>query len=152
MADDERGKNAATGTGGDALAGLMGFGEPSAFMRATGLQVSEAGAERVVGWIDLGPDHHQPTGIVHGGVYAAAVEEAASFGATLAVAASGRQAVGVANTTNFIRPISSGRVRVEAVPLHQGRTQQLWEVRITKDEDGKPVALGQVRLQNVPAP
>jgi uncharacterized protein (TIGR00369 family) len=128
----------------------LGFGEPSAFMRATGLQLSEVGPEKVTGWIDIGPDHHQPTGIVHGGVYATAVEEAASFGATLAVHPLGLQAVGVANTTNFIRPISSGRVNVEAIPIHQGRTQQLWEVRITREEDGKPVAIGQVRLQNIP--
>jgi 1,4-dihydroxy-2-naphthoyl-CoA hydrolase len=129
----------------------LGFGEPSAFMRATGLHLSEVGGAKVNGFIDVGPEHHQPTGIVHGGVYATAVEEAASFGATLAVRPLGQQAVGVANTTNFIRPISTGRVLVEALPLHQGRTQQLWEVRITRQEDGKLVAIGQVRLQNIPA-
>jgi uncharacterized protein (TIGR00369 family) len=134
----------------DAVRNSLGFGEPSAFMRASGLQLIEVGPEKVTGWIDLGPEHHQPTGIVHGGVYATAVEEAASFGATLAVHPLGQQAVGVANTTNFIRPISSGRVNVEALPLHQGRTQQLWEVRITRGEDGKPVAIGHVRLQNIP--
>jgi uncharacterized protein (TIGR00369 family) len=151
MAKDEEGGTGSNATAADGSV-AAGFGEPSAFMRATSLQLDVVEAEKVAGWIDLGPQHHQPTGIVHGGVYAAAVEEAASFGATLAVADSGRQAVGVANTTNFIRAISSGRVRVEARPLHQGRTQQLWEVRITREEDGKPVALGQVRLQNIPAP
>ncbi|HUZ09316.1 MAG TPA: PaaI family thioesterase [Acidimicrobiales bacterium] len=133
----------------DARSGPDGFGEPTPFMRATGLHLNEIGAERVTGWIDLGPDQHQVFGIVHGGVYAAVVEESASFGAGLAVRAAGQQAVGVSNTTNFIRPMSTGRVMVEAVPLHQGRTQQLWEVRITRAEDGKPVALGQVRLQNI---
>ena len=136
----------------DARADLQGFGEPTPFMRATGLHLSEIGADRVTGFIDLGPDQHQPFGIVHGGVYAAAVEEAASFGASVSVRASGQQAVGVSNTTNFIRPMSAGRVTVEALPLHQGRTQQLWEVRITRVEDGKPVALGQGRLQNIPLP
>lgn len=132
----------------DARFGQAGFDDPTPFMQATGLHLSEIGPDRVTGWIDLGPDQHQPSGIVHGGVYAAAVEEAASYGASLAVAAHGQQAVGVANLTNFIRPMSEGRVEVEAVPLHQGRTQQLWEVRITSG--GKPVALGQLRLQNVP--
>jgi uncharacterized protein (TIGR00369 family) len=132
--------------------GLSGFGEPSAFMRTVGLHLGQVGGDRVTGWIELGPAHHQPFGIVHGGVYAAAVEESASVGATVAVRGEGLQAVGVSNTTNFIRPLSTARVNVVAVPLHQGRTQQLWEVRITKDDDGKLVALGQVRLQNIPLP
>jgi acyl-coenzyme A thioesterase PaaI-like protein len=37
---------------------------------------------------------------------------------------------------------------VTAAPLQQGRTQQLWEVRIT-DDNGRLVALGSLRLQNV---
>jgi 1,4-dihydroxy-2-naphthoyl-CoA hydrolase len=37
---------------------------------------------------------------------------------------------------------------VNAVPLQQGRTAQLWEVRIA-DGDDRLVAIGQVRLQNV---
>jgi hypothetical protein len=42
----------------------------------------------------------------------------------------------------------SGWVRVGARPIQQGRTQQLWEVSIS-DADGRLVAVGQVRLQNV---
>jgi acyl-coenzyme A thioesterase PaaI-like protein len=36
----------------------------------------------------------------------------------------------------------------QAVPLSQGRSQQLWRVDIT-DESGKLIAHGEVRLQNV---
>jgi 1,4-dihydroxy-2-naphthoyl-CoA hydrolase len=54
----------------------------------------------------------------------------------------------VNNNTNFVRSKVSGRVIVHAVAIQQGRTAQLWEVRITDDED-RLVAIGQVRLQNV---
>ncbi len=128
------------------------FGDPnlvrSAFMQATGLNVDEADGSHVTGWIDLGPEHHQPLGIVHGGVYASAIESAASIGAALATRERGLTAVGVNNNTNFLRSMSAGRVRVDARPLHQGATQQLWEVRIT-DERDRLVAMGQVRLQNI---
>jgi uncharacterized protein (TIGR00369 family) len=90
--------------------------------------------------------------MVHGGVYATAVETAASLGASAAVADKGEFAVGVHNATNFLRPMTAGRVDLEAVPLFQGRTQQLWDVVITRSTDGKPVARGQLRLQNVPRP
>lgn len=120
----------------------------SAFMTAAGFELDEAGPTRVTGWIDLGPQHHQPWGIVHGGVYTTAIESAASIGASLAAQERGLGAVGVSNNANFLRSMVAGRVTVDAIPLQQGRTQQLWEVRVV-DDQGRLVATGQVRLQNV---
>ena len=113
--------------------------------------VDAAGGTRVAGHIDLGPDHHTPWGVVHGGVYTTAVETAASLGASLAVRDRGQFAVGVHNATDFLRPATSGRAEVIAEPLQQGRVQQLWLVTIT-DERGRALARGQLRLQNVPLP
>jgi 1,4-dihydroxy-2-naphthoyl-CoA hydrolase len=127
---------------------LKGIEGKSAFMRATGLHFEEVTAEKVTGWIDIGPEHHQPNGIVHGGVYTAAIEQSASFGASFA-APEGYNVVGVHNSTNFIRAISEGRVLVSGVPIQRGRSQQLWEVRITSEADGSLVAIGQVRLANL---
>lgn len=83
-----------------------------------------------------------------GGVYATAIESAASLGASAAVQARGSVAVGLTNTTHFLRPLTPGNVTVEAVPLSQGRTQQLWRVDIT-DSAARLIAHGEVRLQNV---
>ena len=58
---------------------------PSRFLEGAGLHFEQVAAGRVTGWIDLGPEHHTPWGIVHGGVYATAVESAASLGASSAV-------------------------------------------------------------------
>jgi uncharacterized protein (TIGR00369 family) len=104
---------------------------------------------RVVGSIDLGTEHHTPWGVVHGGAYATAIESAATLGASMAVLDRGQYAVGVNNNTDFLRPIVSGHVQVVAEAIHQGATQQLWLVTITR-ADGKVAARGQVRLQNVP--
>ena len=117
-------------------------------MAAAGLQLDEIGPTAVSGHIDLGPEHHQPWGLVHGGVYTSAIETAASIGASTAAAAHGLVAVGVNNNTNFLRSMVSGRVEVRASAIQQGRTAQLWEVRVT-DSDERLVAVGQVRLQNV---
>jgi uncharacterized protein (TIGR00369 family) len=85
-------------------------------------------------------------------VYCAVVESAASIGASAAVADRGQFAVGVSNSTDFLRPVTTGRLDVLAEPVQQGRTLQLWQVLLTRAEDGKLVARGQVRLQNVPLP
>jgi 1,4-dihydroxy-2-naphthoyl-CoA hydrolase len=131
---------------------LPALSDLPAFMQAASLQFTEVNGSRVAGWIEFGPEHHTPWGMVHGGVYATAVETAASLGASAAVADKGEFAVGVHNATNFLRPMTHGRVDLEAVPLFQGRTQQLWDVVMTRSTDGKPVARGQLRLQNVPLP
>jgi 1,4-dihydroxy-2-naphthoyl-CoA hydrolase len=120
-----------------------------AFLAAAGLEFESIGGDRVEGWIDLGPQHHTPWGVVHGGVYATAIESACSVGASVTVAGEGMFAVGLANQTDFLRPHRSGELRVTATPVHQGRGQQLWQCEIAR-ADGKLVARGQVRLQNVP--
>ncbi len=112
------------------------------------IQFDEKSAKRVRGSIAADERHHQPWGIVHGGLYTAVVETFATTGAFEAVKDQGLQAVGVSNTTDFIRPHARGRLTVEALPIQQGRTQQLWQVELRRD-DGKLVARGQVRLQNV---
>jgi uncharacterized protein (TIGR00369 family) len=121
----------------------------SGFSTSIGMHMEEVTGTRVTGWVDIGPNHLQPGSIVHGGVYASIVEEAASYGASFAVRDRGQSVVGVANTTNFIRSVSDGRILVEAFPIQQGRTQQFWEVRMTRASDGVLVALGHLRLQNL---
>lgn len=122
----------------------------SSFVAHAGLIVDEVGPDRVTGHIDLGPEHHTPWGIVHGGVYCTAVESAASIGASTSVSDQGQVAVGLTNTTHFLRALSAGRVTVEAVALNQSRTHQLWRADIT-DPTGRLVAHGEVRLQNIDA-
>jgi 1,4-dihydroxy-2-naphthoyl-CoA hydrolase len=124
----------------------------SAFVASMKFEVTEATGSRVTGTVDLGPDQHTPWGVVHGGVYCSVVESAASVGASTAVVDRGQFAVGVNNTTDFLRPMTSGRLDVVAEPIQQGRTLQLWQVLLTRADDGKLVARGQVRLQNVPLP
>ncbi|MFZ0665430.1 MAG: PaaI family thioesterase [Acidimicrobiales bacterium] len=125
--------------------------ESSSFVQHAGLLLEVVSGTRVTGHIDLGDQHHTPWGIVHGGVYSTAIESAASIGASTAVAESGQVAVGLTNTTHFLRPLTGGRVIVEAEPVNQGRTQQLWKVDV-RDEAGRIVAHGEVRLQNVEVP
>jgi uncharacterized protein (TIGR00369 family) len=121
------------------------------FLRAAGLHVDAASGTEVVGHIDADASHHTPWGVVHGGLYATAVESACSIGASAAVADARQFAVGLSNHTDFIRAHRDGRLDVRAWPIHQGRTGQLWQCDVTR-EDGKVVAQGRVRLQNVPSP
>ncbi len=112
-------------------------------------------------FVDLSPDGGQaqlnitekllqPWGITHGGVYCTIIESLASVSAHIWLSEhGGGTVVGVNNNTDFLRAIGSGTVTAVSTPIHRGRRQQLWLVTIT-DENHKPVARGQVRLQNLP--
>lgn len=123
----------------------------SRFVQACGFVIEAASGAEVTGHVEAGPDHHQPFGLVHGGVYASVVETACSIGAFVAVDPQGQSAVGLSNHTDFLRAHREGRLEVRAFPIHQGRTGQLWQCDIAR-ADGKLVAQGRVRLQNIPRP
>ena len=123
----------------------------SELMRLLEIEFVERGPTRVVGSIAADERHHQPWGLVHGGLYTTAIESFATTGAFEAIKDRGLLAVGVSNTTDFVRPHTTGRLDVVATPIHQGRTQQLWLVEIRRPEDHKLVARGHVRLQNIKA-
>lgn len=116
----------------------------------TGIELTEAGPDLASGRLVIEEIHHQPYGVVHGGVYCTMIETLASTGAALWAVENGMAgAVGLSNKTDFIRATTEGVLIGSAVPIHRGRTQQLWQVDLSKEADGKLVAHGEVRLQNV---
>ena len=119
------------------------------FVEHLGLEITEASGERVTATWTAGEKHHQPYGIVHGGVHASVVETLGSVGSALWYGDDG-QCVGVSNTTDFYRAVREGELTSVATPVHQGRSQQVWLVE-THDTTGRLVSRGQLRVQNLPA-
>jgi 1,4-dihydroxy-2-naphthoyl-CoA hydrolase len=130
------------------MAELTGTSE---LMRLLEIEFDERGPTRVTGSVAADERHHQPWGLVHGGLYTTVIESFATVGAYEAVKDRGQQAVGLTNITDFLRPHRAGRLRVTAEAVQQGRSQQLWQVEVRRPDDDKLVARGQVRLQNVEA-
>ena len=118
---------------------------------ALAIEFDEWSAARVLAHVDIDERHHQPYGIVHGGVWASIVESVASHGAAHAAMELDGVAgvVGTSNLTDFLRSHSVGRIDAIASPVFVGRTQQLWAVEISRATDGRLVARGQVRFQNL---
>ena len=129
--------------------------EADAWGRTLGIEMLEVTPERVRARLEAGPRHHQPYGVLHGGVYCSIVEAVASYGAGHHALALGQKGVlGVSNATDFFRSHSTGELLCEGRPLHSGRSAHVWEVDVTRAADGKLVARGQVRfhvLDAVPA-
>jgi 1,4-dihydroxy-2-naphthoyl-CoA hydrolase len=120
---------------------------PGGFVEYLGLQFTEISPDRVRATWQAGPALHQPYGILHGGAHCGVVETLASYGAATWFGERGK-VVGVNNSTDFYRGVSEGALTSTATPVHRGRSQQVWLVE-TVDDDGRLVARGQVRLQNL---
>ncbi len=122
------------------------------FDALVGLEVLEAGPERAVGRLAIHDGSRQPMGLVHGGLLAAIAETLAAEGTEAHVGAQGAIAVGLQNSTNFLRPVvGSGHVHATATRRHGGRTTQVWDVDLT-DDAGRLCAISRVVLAVRPAP
>lgn len=113
------------------------------------LSVAELTPDVVRAQWTVTPAVHQPAGILHGGLHCWVVETLASLGALTWLAERGT-VVGVSNQTDFYRATREGRLTSTATPVHRGRSQQVWVIQ-TQDDEGRLVARGQVRLQNLAA-
>jgi uncharacterized protein (TIGR00369 family) len=105
------------------------------FDRLYGLELLEHSETEVRARVRVRDELKQPMGLVHGGVYASIAEAITSLTTGLAVLPSGRTSMGLANSTNFLRPITEGHIHAEGVALHRGRTTWVWEVRFTDDAE-----------------
>ena len=69
----------------------------------------------------------------------------------LVVAPEGNMAMGLSNSTSFLRPITDGVVHAHATRLHRGRTTWVWDVRFSDDAD-RTCAVTRMTIAVRPAP
>ena len=120
------------------------------WVKEMGIVILAASPDEVTCEWEVSAKHHQPYGIVHGGVHCGVIETLASIGAGVVAQARGQRVVGLENHTSFIRAVRSGKLRGVARPVTRGRTTQVWEAWIRDDKD-QLVAQGRVRLLCVDA-
>jgi 1,4-dihydroxy-2-naphthoyl-CoA hydrolase len=126
-------------------AALLGFD------RLYGLELLEVSEERVRAQVQVRPELKQPAGLIHGGVYASVAEAMASLATAFAVLDQGSTAMGLSNSTSFMRPVTEGTVHAEATRLHRGRTTWVWDVRFS-DDAGRLCAITRMTIAVRPLP
>jgi uncharacterized domain 1 len=112
---------------------------------ALGIEVVELGRERVVATMPVDDRTRQPFGLLHGGASLALAETVASLGAVMHVDRDRFSAVGLEINGNHLRAKTDGIVRATAVPMHLGRSTQVWSIEIA-DEAGKLVCLSRCTM------
>jgi len=116
-----------------------------------GLVLDEVGDGVVRAHVDVRPEVTQPLGLVHGGVYCSIAEGIASMATYAGVRDRGQVAMGIANQTSFLRPVTGGTVHAVAEAIHRGRTTWVWDVRFS-DDDGRLCAVSRMTVAVRDAP
>jgi uncharacterized protein (TIGR00369 family) len=103
-----------------------------------GFQLTEAGDGRSVVTLQVGPQHANPMGTLHGGILCDIADAAMgiAFNSTLA---STESFTTVELKINFFRPVWKAQLRAEGKVVKRGKTMGYIECEIT-DENGRAIA------------
>ena len=100
-----------------------------------GIRYTEVGEDFLSASMPVDARTKQPAGILHGGASVALAETLGSTGANLVVDRDRKLCVGLEINANHIRAMREGEVRGTARPLHIGGSTQVWEIKISDQED-----------------
>lgn len=110
-----------------------------------GLEIRGHDDDEVRARVPVRDELKQAAGIVDGGVYATIAENICSWATHAVARRDGRHALGLANHTSFLRPVSEGHVDATARARHRGSTSWVWEVDFV-DAQGRLCALARVTV------
>ena len=108
-----------------------------------GIIFTDVGEHFLEAKMKVTPNLHQPAGVLHGGATAALAETVGSSAAAIFSMKKNQMLRGVELSINHVRGISEGYVYARAVPVHMGRTMQLWKITII-DEDKRDISFAKL--------
>jgi uncharacterized protein (TIGR00369 family) len=104
-----------------------------------GLRLVETGPDRVVAELEIRDDLRTFGGAVHGGTLMAVADTVGAVATAINLPAEAGTTT-LESKTNFFAAGRSGKLRVEATPLHRGKRTHVWQTRVT-DESGRLLSL-----------
>ena len=113
--------------------------EQPEFSRLLGIQLIEAGPDRVVMDLPVTEALSNRNGVMHGGAILGLTDNAGGTASSVNLKP-GQNTVTLESKVNFLRPIRIGDVaRATVTPVHIGGTTQVWNIAVTRG-DGKLAA------------
>ncbi len=119
---------------------------------ALGIEITAVAEDYVEGRMPVDGRTHQPMGLLHGGASVAFAETLGSIAAACRVDRTKQATVGLEINANHIKGVRHGWVRGRAIPVHVGRSTQVWEIRITHEETGALVCISRITMAVIDLP
>lgn len=102
---------------------------------ALGMEITYLEEGKVVATMPVDERTRQPFGILHGGASVALAETVASLGAYELVDKETEAVAGLEINANHVRSKAEGIVTAVGTVLHRGRTTQVWDIKITDEQE-----------------
>lgn len=102
-------------------------------METLDIKFTAAGEDFVEAQMPVTPKVHQPDGVLHGGATVALAETVGSVASFIFSNRQKNVVRGIQISANHVKSISSGIVTARAEVLHNGRTTQLWDIKIRNE-------------------
>ena len=100
-----------------------------------GIEVIEVGEDYIIAKMPVDHRTHQPLGLLHGGASVALAETLGSVAATCCLDMKTQYCVGLEINANHIKSVREGFVYGITKPIHIGKKTQVWEIRITNEQN-----------------
>ncbi|MGC1242665.1 MAG: hotdog fold thioesterase [Chryseosolibacter sp.] len=100
-----------------------------------GIEFTAIGADYLEAKMPVDARTLQPFGLLHGGASVALAETMGSVAATCCVDMAKQFCVGLEINANHIRSARKGYVKGITKPIHIGKKTQVWEIRITNEQE-----------------
>jgi len=104
-------------------------------METLGIEIVDAGSDFVTAKMPVNSRVYQPDGVLHGGATVALAESVGSFAAHLFLDIEKYSVRGIEISANHVKSVKEGNIYAKATFAHKGRTTQLFDIRITDDDD-----------------
>ena len=104
-------------------------------METLNIEFIDIGADFLTASMPVNERVHQPDGVLHGGASVALAESVGSAASMMFLDISKVFVRGIEISANHVKSIASGKVFPRATFIHKGRTTQLWEIKITNEQD-----------------
>ena len=106
-----------------------------------GIEITAAGAGRAAGRLPVREALLAPNGFLHAASVIGLVDSLCGYGAIANLPEDAVSFTTVELKSNFLGTARDGRVLGEAVPVHLGKTTQVWDAKAWREADGRPIAL-----------
>ncbi|WP_036153624.1 MULTISPECIES: PaaI family thioesterase [Maribacter] len=104
-------------------------------MQTLEIEYIDVGEDFLLAKMPVTPKVHQPDGVLHGGATAALAESVGSAASYVFLDGNKFFVRGLEISANHVKSVKEGFVYARATILHKGRTTQLWEIRVTNEDD-----------------
>lgn len=99
------------------------------------ISFTELGDDYLIAKMPVNERVFQPDRVLHGGATFALAETVGSVASYIFAKGENQMVRGIEMSGNHLRSVSSGYVYARAESIHKGRTTQIWQIKVTDDND-----------------